>query len=157
MKRLTLCFQSVAVTAAIVVGILLLSMSPSLSAPWMASVGGVVRDVYRTPIGHVRVFVSAGPNRGLFTFTDSHGMYHLVGVEPGTYEMIFSHDGYDSRLARFDLCPNEIADVDPMLLSRQTTLDLRVYGKEARFANSDSAAYSVNGVGSRFSSPRACF
>ncbi len=144
-------------TAANLVAILLLSMSPSLSASWMASIGGVVRDAYRTPMGHVRVFVNAGPSRGLFTFTDSRGIYHLVGVEPGTYEMIFSRDGYGWRFARFELCPNENAVVDPVLLSRQTTLDLRVYDKESRFANTGGVAYYVNGVNSPFSIVNACF
>lgn len=149
--------RGVARIAACIAGILLLSVARSSSESWTATIRGVVRDVNQAPMSHVRVFIYAGPSRGAITSTDARGTFRIVGVEPGTYEMIFSHDGYDSRLARFDLCPNEIADVSPMLLSQQTMLDLRVYGKEARFANTDSAEYSVNGIGSRFAGPRACF
>ncbi|HKW45375.1 MAG TPA: carboxypeptidase-like regulatory domain-containing protein [Candidatus Eremiobacteraceae bacterium] len=109
-----------------------------------AGVYGTVSDPVGAPLQDVAVRVAIGPSRGAAAFSGRGGAFRFLGLEPGFYELVFSRTGFNNRIARFELCPGEQAEVDPVLVSHMTMLDARVFGKTPHLSMSTSGTYVVD-------------
>ena len=109
-----------------------------------AGIYGTVRDGAGAPLQDVAVRVVFGPSRGASAMSGRGGAFRFLGFEPGFYELAFSKSGYGTRIARFELCPEEQAEVEPVLVSRMTMLDMRIFGKTPHVSVATSDTYVID-------------